>query len=123
MGLNGQGENPLGGVKLPAFGKKEKEEGEEEVDEEPKEAKPIQIVKFYQQPGRELLNLFWIFLNMPGSDCFEIGYKISAMIRFIASISIDDPCDVPVMEWKGTLLIFCSQRYYEARKRQEEEEK
>ena len=35
--LNGQGENPLGGVKLPEFGKKEKEgEEEEEVDEEPK---------------------------------------------------------------------------------------
>ena len=60
---------------------------------------------------------------MPGSDCFETGYHLSAMIRFIAAISIDDPCDTPVMDWKGHLLDFCAQRQYESRNRDEAQKK
>jgi hypothetical protein len=110
--LNGKGENPLAGIKLPQFGKKQGEGNEEEdlEEEEEKIVAPIPIVKFYQQPAREPLNLFWIFLNMPGSDCFETGYSFASIIRFVASISIDDPCSVPVLEWRGVLLDFCSQR-------------
>ena len=45
--LSTNGKNPLGGIKLPAFGKKEKDgEKKEEVDEK-KEEIPIAIVKFY----------------------------------------------------------------------------